>query len=139
MSREGSRRAAAPRRRGFLKIAVILSVLHLVAAAGSFVLAFSIGIKRWDSGSPEILESTANAIAEVLLQPGIRFLSVGMPGELGNGQSLWGTASFGEPAVHYSCWQFAKRDEAVLPSNGVLWNDVFRLLRRLSGTARREH
>ena len=41
--------------------------------------------------------------------------------------------------MHYSCWQFAKRDEAVLPSNGVLWNDVFRLLRRLSGTARREH
>ena len=38
----------------------------------------------------------------------------------------------------YSCWQFAKRDEAVLPSNGVLLNDVFRLLRRLSGTARRE-
>jgi hypothetical protein len=37
------------RRWGFLKIAVILSVLHLVAAAGSFVLAFSIGIKRWDS------------------------------------------------------------------------------------------
>jgi hypothetical protein len=33
-------------------------------------------------GSPGILESTANAIAEVLLQPGIRFLSVGMPGEL---------------------------------------------------------
>ena len=92
MSREGSRRAAAPlqrgktrtldRRPGFLKIAVILSVLHLVAAAGSFVLAFSIGIKRWDSGSPGILESTANAIAEVLLQPGIRLLRVGMPGEL---------------------------------------------------------
>lgn len=108
MSREGSRRAAAPlqrgktrtldrqhRRRGFLKIAAILSVLHLVAAAGSFVLAFSIGIKRWDSGSPGILESTANAIAEVLLQPGIRLLRVGMPGELewaiivGN-SILWG-------------------------------------------------
>jgi predicted aconitase len=59
------------------------------------VLAFSIGITRWDSGSPRILESTANAIAEVLLQPGIRLLSVGMPGELewaiivGN-SILWG-------------------------------------------------
>jgi heme A synthase len=83
------------RRWGFLRIAVIISVLHLLAAVGSFVLGFSIGIKRWDSGPPGILESTATAIGEVLLQPGIGFLEVGMPGELewaiivGN-SILWG-------------------------------------------------
>lgn len=83
------------RRWRFLKIAVIIFLLHLLAAAGSFVLGFSIGIKRWDSGPPGTLESTATAIAEVLLQPGIRLLAVGMPGELewaiilGN-SILWG-------------------------------------------------
>jgi hypothetical protein len=83
------------RRWRFLKIAAIISLLHLLAAAGSFVLGFSIGIKRWDSGPPGVLESTASAIAGVLLQPGVRLLVVGMPGELewaiilGN-SVLWG-------------------------------------------------
>lgn len=66
----------------FLKIAALISVLHLLAAAGTFVLGFSIGIKRWDSGSPGILELAATTLAGVLLQPGIRFLAIGMPGEL---------------------------------------------------------
>jgi hypothetical protein len=83
------------KRWGFFKIAVIISVLHLLAGAGTFLLGLSIGVKRWDSGPPGILESTATAIGEVLLQPGIRFLAVGMPGELewaiilGN-SILWG-------------------------------------------------
>jgi len=70
------------RRWGFLNIALIISLLHSLAAAGTFVLGFSIGLKRWDSGPPQMLESAANAVAEVLLQPGIRFLRVGLPGEL---------------------------------------------------------
>ncbi len=70
------------RRWGFLKIAAILSALHLLLAIGSFVLGWSIGVKRWDSGPGGMLESTANAIAEVLLQPGARLLAIGMPGEL---------------------------------------------------------
>jgi len=65
-----------------LKIAAIVSLLHLLVAVGCFVLGFSIGIKRWDSGPPGMLEATANAIAGVLLQPGIRFLAIGMSGEL---------------------------------------------------------
>src|SRR5688500_4883831 len=71
-------------------------------------LRTALGRRRWELragifnrdqtvgfGSPGIFESTANAIAEVLLQPGIRLLSVGMPGELewaiivGN-SILWG-------------------------------------------------
>jgi hypothetical protein len=81
----------------FLKLALTISVLHLVIAAGSFVLGFSIGIKRWDSGPPGILEAAATAIGEVLLQPGIGLLRVGMPAEvewaiiLGN-SVLWGIA-----------------------------------------------
>jgi hypothetical protein len=83
------------RRWRFLKLAVTIALLHLVIAAGSFALGFSIGIKRWDSGPPGMLESTATAIAEVLLQPGIGLLRLGMPGEVewaiivGN-SILWG-------------------------------------------------
>ena len=67
---------------GFLTIAAILSLVHFLVAVGSFALAWSIGIKRWDSGPRGMLEATANAVAEVLLQPGIRLLVMGMPGEL---------------------------------------------------------
>jgi len=83
------------KRWGFLKIAAILSLLHLLLAAGSFVLGWSIGIRRWDSGPRGPLEATANAMAEVLLQPGIRFLAAGMSGDVELGiiaanSILWG-------------------------------------------------
>ena len=83
------------KRWGYLKIAVALSVLHLAAALGSFVVGFSIGMKRWDVGKAGLLESAANGLAEVLLQPGLRLLKFGMSGGLewaiifGN-SVLWG-------------------------------------------------
>ena len=73
----------------------VVAVVHLVLALGSFALGFSIGIKRWDVGTAGMLESAANAIAGVLLQPGLQLLKSGMSGGLewaiifGN-SVLWG-------------------------------------------------
>jgi len=80
---------------GYLKVAAVLTMLHLVAALGSFAVGFSIGLKRWDLGKAGVLETAANALAELLLQPGSRFLKLGMSAELewaiifGN-SVLWG-------------------------------------------------
>ncbi len=68
------------KRWGYLKIATLLTVLHLVAALGSFAVGFSIGMKRWDVGKAGLLETAANAVAGLLFQPGSRFLKFGMSG-----------------------------------------------------------
>lgn len=83
------------RRWGYWKIATAITVLHFIAAVGTFALAFSIGLKRWDAGSAGPVESVANTFAAVLFQPGAQLLAMGLPGEfdwiiiLGN-SVLWG-------------------------------------------------
>lgn len=82
--------------RRILKIAAVIAVAHLTAALGSLALGFAIGARRWDSGSPGILESVADGVAGVLLQPGSHLWRMGMSGDLewaiivGN-SALWGT------------------------------------------------
>ncbi len=83
------------KRWGYLRIAAILSALHLVLAVGSLAVGFSIGLRRWDVGSAGFVESFTNGLAAVLLQPGAHLLTMGMSGALdwaiilGN-SLLWG-------------------------------------------------
>ena len=83
------------RRWGYWKIATMIAVLHFIAAVGTFALGFSIGLKRWDTGSAGTVESVANTFAAVLFQPGAQLLAMGLPAELdwmiilGN-SVLWG-------------------------------------------------
>lgn len=66
----------------FVGTAIALSLLHFIAALATFALGFMVGIRRWDSGAPGALESAASLVAEVLLQPGMRFVGQGMPAEV---------------------------------------------------------
>jgi hypothetical protein len=70
--------------------------VHLALALGCLAVSFSIGLRRWDLGSAGFVESFANGLGAVLLQPGALLLHMGMTGSLdwaiilGN-SVLWGT------------------------------------------------
>ena len=87
----------------------MLSALHLVLALGSIAVSFATGMARWDSGKAGFIETLANSLGWVLLQPGSRLWGEGISGEL---------------------------DSAILLGNSVLWGALGALV--VVGIARRK-
>lgn len=60
------------RPRAFGVLAAALSAAHLAIAIGTFAIAFSFGMERFDAGvfiEAGPIEATASALANILLQP----------------------------------------------------------------------
>src|SRR5688572_33335884 len=76
------RLGSSVKRWGYLRIAAMLSAVHLALVLGCLIVSFSIGLRRWDLGSAGFVESFANGLGAVLLQPGAQLLTMGMPGSL---------------------------------------------------------
>ncbi len=56
----------------FVAYAVGTAAVHLVVAVGSSFVAFSMGMARFDSGTPPgVIEETAARVSQVLLQPAL--------------------------------------------------------------------